>query len=241
MKPVALLHRRRVKEDKSVSASDDDRIAYLAGEAVEPLADAERAQLDELRALLKAPATWSEPDPGLEAHVVDAIAAEARAAPVSSPRLARRRPMFGLRSALRRPAYALTAAALAAATVGVVVALDTASPAAERLAMVVTGTELAPGAHGSAALMRTGSGWRINLSATGLPHLANGRYYEAWLKNAAAILVPIGTFNDARHVTLWAGVPATEFRTLTVTQQEAGASPASSGERVLIGTISVKH
>ena len=91
--------------------------------------------------------------------------------------------------------------------------------------MVVRGTPLAPGAHGNATLTKTASGWRIELSATGLPHLQNGRYYQAWLKNAAGILVPVGTFNDARKVTLWSGVPVTQFRTLTVTVQQANGNP----------------
>ena len=99
----------------------------------------------------------------------------------------------------------------------------------------------APGANGSATLTKTSSGWRIELSATGLPHLANGRYYEAWLKNAAGVLVPVGTFNDARHVTLWAGVPPTQYPALSVTRQQASGNPASSGERVLTGTVAAKH
>jgi hypothetical protein len=103
--------------------------------------------------------------------------------------------------------------------------------------MVVTGTSLAPGAHGSATLTKMSSGWQVELSATGLPHLSGGRYYQAWLKNSAGVLVPIGTFNDAVKVTLWSGVPVTQFRTLTVTRQEANGNPASSGQRVLIGTI----
>ena len=103
--------------------------------------------------------------------------------------------------------------------------------------MVVTGTSLAPGAHGSATLTKMSSGWQVELSATGLPHLPDGRYYQAWLKNSAGVLVPIGTFNDALKVTLWSGVPVTQFRTLTVTRQEANGNPASSGQRVLIGTI----
>ena len=70
-----------------------------------------------------------------------------------------------------------------------------------------------------------------------VPHLEGGVYYEAWLKNAAGVLVPIGTFNDAREVTLWSGVPVTQFRTLSVTRQRAGQGPASSGVRVLLGTI----
>ena len=74
-----------------------------------------------------------------------------------------------------------------------------------------------------------------------MPRLANGRYYEAWLKNAAGVLVPVGTFNDARQVTLWAGVPPTAFPSLTVTRQRADGNPASSGERVLVGTIRAKH
>ena len=51
------------------------------------------------------------------------------------------------------------------------------------------------------------------------------------------VLVPVGTFNDARRVTLWAGVPVPSFPTLTVTRQRLGAGAASSGQRVLGGTI----
>jgi hypothetical protein len=71
-----------------------------------------------------------------------------------------------------------------------------------------------------------------------LPPLRNGRYYQAWLKNAAGILVSVGRFNDAVDVTLWSGVAVTQFRTLTVTRQRADGNPASSEQRVLIGTIS---
>ena len=67
-------------------------------------------------------------------------------------------------------------------------------------------TDLVPGARGEATLTKTSSGWRIELDATGLPRLDGGRFYEAWLRNAAGVLVPIGTFNEGRKVTLWAGV-----------------------------------
>jgi Anti-sigma-K factor rskA len=107
--------------------------------------------------------------------------------------------------------------------------------------MVVSGTALTPGAHSSATLTKTRSGWRIELSATGLLRLANGRFYEAWLKNAAGVLVPVGTFNEARHVTLWAGVAPTKFPNLTVTRQQADGNPVSSGERVLTGTLRSKR
>jgi hypothetical protein len=221
-----------------MTTSDDDRIAYLAGEDADSLTANERAELDELHALLKAPATWAQPDSGLEARVVAAIAEEAQARPTSARS---RRPAFRLRLVLRRPIFALAGVAAAAAAIVIAVSVNNTSPAPQRFAMVISGTGLAPGARGSATLTKANSGWRIELSATGLPRLANGRYYEGWLKNAAGVLVPVGTFNDARRVTLWAGVPPSEFPSLTVTQQEANGNPASSGERVLTGTIRAKH
>lgn len=257
-----------------MTARDDDRIAYLAGDAADGLSANDRAELDELRELLHAPATWAEPDVGLEDRIVEAIAYEAgtrttgaaqsAATPTAEPRPAasppagaehaapqtappasveprarpRRRSWFGL--SFRRPALAFggLAAAVAAVVVALVIASSSSSsPPPLHFAMVVSGTPLAPDAHGSAKLTKTNSGWRIELAATGLPHLANGRYYQAWLKNAAGILVPIGTFNDAVHVTLWSGVPVTQFRTLTVTQQLANGNANSSGKRVLVGRI----
>jgi hypothetical protein len=222
-----------------VSASDNERIAYLSGEPVESLTPQERAELDELRALLEAPAAWEEPDAGLEDRVVAAIAAEARG-PVAAP--APTKPARA-RWRLRRPVLAFGGLATAAAAIAValVIALGGSSTKPLQFAMVVNGTSLAPGAHGSATLTKTQSGWRIELSATGLQHLANGRYYQAWLKNSAGILVPVGTFNDAQKVTLWSGAPVTQFRSFSVTVQQANGNPASSGKRVLVGTAHPVH
>jgi hypothetical protein len=271
-----------------LSGSDEDRIAYLAGEPVESLTPDERAELDELRALLEAEEMWAEPPAELEDRVVAAIADAAGTAPASSadqasapaqrrfatpvqpatvrraereaqaqaqpsparqappPRAARapRKPRqrSWVITILNRPAYAFALIGALVVVVAGVAAISTSGggnpPAAPlKFAMVVNGTSLAPGAHGSATLTKMSSGWQVELSATGLPHLANGRYYQAWLKNSAGVLVPIGTFNDALEVTLWSGVPVTQFRTLTVTRQEANGNPASSGQRVLIGTI----
>ena len=232
-----------------MTPSDDDRIAYLAGEPAESLSGADRAALDELRSMLSSAAMWDEPDPGLEDRIVSTIANAApqpAAAPQpEQPQRAPSRPARPRFSAwFRRPVIAFGSLAAAAAVIAVVlvVALGGSSgPAQLRFAMVVHGTPLAPGAHGDATLTKTASGWRIELTATGLPHLQNGRYYQAWLKNAAGILVPIGTFNDARQVTLWSGAPVTQFRTLTVTQQLANGNPASSGRKVLIGTATPAH
>ena len=232
-----------------MSTSDDDRIAYLSGEAVDALSPQQRAELDEVRGLLAAPATWEEPDAALEDRIVSAIADEARraqpaeiapAAP-AEPQAQRRR---GFRWPFRRPALAFAgglAGAAAAIVVAIVLAVGSSSPAPLQFAMVVSGTSLAPGAHGSATLTKMTSGWEIQLSATGLPHLANGRYYQAWLKNAAGILVPVGTFNDAEHVILWSGAPVTQFRSFSVTEQLANGNAASSGRRVLVGVAHPVH
>jgi Anti-sigma-K factor rskA len=219
-----------------VSASDKDRIAYLAGEAVDALTPEERAELDELKSLLEDEAAWTEPPPELEDRVVSAIADEARA---RTPR----RPRFRPSRILERPIYAAAAIAAVVAVAVVAAVISRGGNGSKpggttplKFAMVVTGTPLAPNAHGSATLTKTSSGWRINLAATGLPRLSNGRYYQAWVKNPTGTLVPVGTFNDAVNVTLWSGVPITQYRTLTVTRQQANGNPASSGQRVLIGT-----
>ncbi|HKA04139.1 MAG TPA: anti-sigma factor, partial [Acidimicrobiales bacterium] len=64
----------------------------------------------------------------------------------------------------------------------------------------------------------------------------NGHFYQAWLKKGD-ILVPVGTFNEGRKVTLWAGVSPKEFTMFTVTREAADGNQASSGDRVLAGTI----
>ena len=132
----------------------------------------------------------------------------------------------------------LGVAATTAAAVVIVVALGAfGSSSGVQFRAALGPTPSAPGASGEATLVKTSSGWRIELDARGLPRLDGGRFYEAWLRNAAGILVPVGTFNDGRNVTLWAGVPPTEFQAFTVTSERADGDQASSGERVLIGTV----
>jgi hypothetical protein len=224
-----------------VTARDDDRIAYLAGEDVPALPADDVAELDALRAELRVPAVWDEPPAGLEDQVVRAVteaaAAEGIVKPAPSPSWWGR---LRARLAHRGPALALSLSLPVAAAAAVVVVLVTSSGTrtpALRFAMVVEGTPLAPTAHGSATLTKHTSGWEIRLSAIGLPRREGKQFYQAWLKNAAGVLVPVGTFNDARDVTLWSGVPVTKFRSLSVTQQVANANPRSSGRRVLTGTI----
>ncbi len=225
--------------------SDDDRIDYLAGEPGSALHPAEQADLDDLRALLADPSVWAEPGPGLEDNVAAAVAraaASARAEPNGSvpagvvpagavrPRRSRR----------RRVVAAVAGLAAAVAAIAVAVSLGGGSHPIQYQA-ALAGTSLAPAATGQVTLTQTQSGWRITLQGHGLPRLDNGYYYEAWLKNPAGILVPIGTFNQPDNVTLWAGVPPTQFPTITITRQQADGNPASSGQRVLVGVARPAH
>src|SRR6266545_954048 len=96
-----------------------------------------------------------------------------------------------------------------ALAVAVGLAVFRSGPSGVRFHAALSATELAPGASGEATLSKTASGWRIELDARGLPRLQGGRFYEAWLRNSAGVLVPIGTFNQGHKLTLWAGVPPT--------------------------------
>jgi hypothetical protein len=129
------------------------------------------------------------------------------------------------------------AAATAAVAVAVGVAVFSSGTSGERFHAALAATDLQPGARADATLIKTASGWRIELDATGLPRLAGGRFYEAWLRDGAGVLVPVGTFNEGRKVTFWAGVSPESFTTLTVTRERADGDQASSGEKVLTGRV----
>ncbi len=130
----------------------------------------------------------------------------------------------------------VAAAAVAAAAIVAVVVVGSGS-GGTRFQAALGPTLVAPGASGEATLTRTASGWRIHLDATGLPRLEGDRFYEAWLRGSKGVLVPIGTFNEARNVTLWAGVSPASYKVLTVTRERADGNQASSGEKVLAGPV----
>ncbi len=229
-----------------MSGSDENRISYLVDGAAGSLSDDDRRELDSLRDALASSASWEAPSSELERAVVAAVIEAAQASPPAAPapdaesRRWRPHPTSAPRRSRWRAAIvpALGAGVALAVVVAVLVATLGGSPShGQRFAMLVRGTALAPRARGSATLTKTASGWRIELRASGLPHLQNGRYYEAWLKNRAGTLVPVGTFNDARSVTLWSGAPVTIFRQMTVTRQRTGGGPASSGQVVLSGRV----
>jgi hypothetical protein len=124
----------------------------------------------------------------------------------------------------RLPVLGVATAAAAAAVAGLVAFGFHSGPEHYHAALA------GPGASGDATFTRTSSGWRIELEASGLPRLANGRYYEAWLRDRAGRRVAVGTFNEARDVTLWAGVSPKVFRTLAVTRGPAGGRMVLSGK-----------
>ena len=220
-----------------MTPSDDDRIAYLAGEDVASLPADELAALDALRDRAgRSPRTWEEPPGDLEDHVVSGRIARRRAERAGPSRARARAVAWSRRGCgcRRRPALALSCARGG----GRRRRRDRARrPARHRH----PGAPVCDGRAGDAACpgrARLGhadeDGVRAGGSSSrrpGLPRRDGKEFYQAWLKNAAGVLVPVGTFNDARKVTLWSGVPVTKFRTLTVTQQVANGDPASSGRQ----------
>lgn len=148
------------------------------------------------------------------------------------------RARIGAEGRPRRVRRAALAGALAtAAAVAVVVGVLDSEKPGERFNAALEPTGVVPAAKGEATLKKTSSGWRIELHASGLPRRAGGRFYEAWLRDADGVLVPIGTFNEGTQVTLWAGVSPKRFRLLTVTRERSDGRQGSSGEQVLAGTV----
>ena len=217
---------------------DDD----VAREVVELAALADGSLAPERRAALEERVAGSSELADLLAEqqraleLVSSVAAEVEApaglrARIEMPRRVRRTAMP------RRRLGVLGAAATVAVAAVIGVSVFGSDDSQERFDVALAPTNLAQSASGTATLTKTSSGWRIELRATGLPRLDGGRFYEAWLRNAAGVLVPIGTFNEGPKVTLWAGVSPKDFMTLTVTREQADGEQASSGEKVLVGTV----
>ncbi len=189
-----------------------------------------------LAQLLGDPSTWAEPSAGLEDTVVQAVeraAPVADASPKSSAIGARRESMTRRR---RLTLSAVSAAAAIAAVVGAVAVVGSSSSA--DFTAKLSATAVAPSAHAAADFTKNRAGFRVTLDARGLPKLAAGEYYQAWLKNPAGILVPIGTFSSSDgKVTLWSGVSPKEFRAISVTIEKTDGKQGSSGRRVLVGMV----
>ena len=164
-------------------------------------------------------------------------AEEVAAPPALRARIGASRSAAAVHAPRRLALAGVAGAAVAVVAVAVGVSLLDSNASADRFHAALAPTGALQGAAGEATLTKTDSGWRIELEAEGLPRLDDGRFYQAWLRNAAGALVPIGTFNEGRGVTLWAGVSPEDFTTLTVTRERADGDQASSGDRVLAGTV----
>jgi hypothetical protein len=209
----------------------------IAGDRDGELEPDEVAELALLADLLADPSTWSEPSPGLEDAIVHAVAEAEPAAPTSTTGIITGAPGRRAHRRQRVLVSAIGAAAAAAAIIVGVVLVTHANTGPEYQAQL-SATGLAPGAHASADITNNNAGFRITLKARGLPPLTGGEYYQAWLKNAAGSLVPVGTFSSSDGtVTLWSGVSPKAFPTITVTIEAPDNDQTSSGRRVLVGRI----
>jgi hypothetical protein len=216
--------------DRPTNEEREKLLADARGGALDPQ---EATELELLADVLGDSSTWAEPSAGLEDAVVRAVAD-------AEPTTTTSRTSTARSQARRRRRRVLASVLAAAAVITTVVAtvLVTRGGTSPDYEAQLTATGSAPGAHASADITRNDAGFRITLDATGLPALRTGEFYQAWLKNPADTLVPIGTFSssDAR-VTLWSGVSPKDFPTLTVTIETADNDQTSSGRRVLVGEV----
>jgi len=240
-------------------AGNDDRIEYLMADTPDGRARAtdaidafDRAEIDDLRALLADPTLWEEPSDSLGDAVLATIAAAvasegvgasratAEAAPALHAPVRRQRRFRGI-SVIGSAVLGAAAAALVA-VVAVRIGDDSSTNRSADAQIELVGTDLLPEAAGRADITTTPSGVQIQLDVPGLPRRDGIEFYEAWLKNEDGTgLIPIGTFHSGEDVTLWAGVAIADYPILTVTRETVAApkDPAqgSSGEVVVSGRL----
>jgi anti-sigma-K factor RskA len=216
--------RRNQEREEELAAFADGSLAPERRAALEERISASAELTDRL--------AEQERSVGLVQAATEGVAAPASLrAQIEAQRRVRR-----ARAPRRLAVIGATASAVAGAAAILIFVLAS-GPSRESFHAALRPTQAGSAATGEATLTKTDSGWRIELDATGLPRLADGRFYEAWLKNAQGVLVPIGTFNEGRNVTLWAGVSPEDFTTLSITRERADGDQASSGEKVLVGTV----
>jgi hypothetical protein len=215
--------------------TNEERERLLADARGGALDSREAAELPLLADVLADSSTWAEPSAGLEDAVVRAVADAERTTTTSPTRIARSEAKRRRRRVL---ASALTAAAAAIAAIVFATVLVTRGGTSPDYEAQLRARGSAPGAHASADITRNDAGFRITLDARRLPALRAGEYYQAWLKNSAGTLVPIGTFSSSDgRVTLWSGISPKDFPTLTVTIEATDNDQTSSGRRVLVGEV----
>ena len=220
-----------------MAISEDDRVAYLAGEDRAVAARAERAELDELRELLATEATWVEPDPG--SRIASSRRSRARRQPPADPPRRRSdgapRVRAGAGSPAVRPSPSAGSSPRRSSR------SPSCSPAANRARRSASRWwSRAPLSRPRRAARRRsrrparagGSSCRQRVCRISKRPLLRGVAEERRRRAGARRDVQRRQAHDAVG-----GCPADAFPGLTVTRQRADGKPASSGERVLTGTI----
>jgi len=201
----------------------EDRESMILDGYEGPLGPDEVADAELLASILADSSSWAEPRDDLEDDIVSALEHEAPARA--------RTPWFSRRLFMVSTAAAAIVLLIAAV---VVIRKDPSNDFDAKL----TATELAPTAHGKSEIAHNNAGFRIEMYAHDLPVLHAGEYYQAWLKNAAGVAVPIGTFSSSDdHVTLWSGVSPEVFPTMTVSIESTDNNQGPSGRVVLVGNV----
>ena len=184
----------------------------------------------ELADLLADPSLWVEPPADLEDRVVAAVSSNS---PISAGRQRRdvRRWLLPF----------VVGAAAASLAVGVVVAsTGESAPSSDATVALTVGPAAPSGVSAGVAELRvTPSGLRIELSAASLPGLFDGAVYQCWVKTAAGLQTCGAFHSGGTDIVLWSGVrDLGAVQAISITLEPAGdEDPASSGQRVLFGTI----
>jgi anti-sigma-K factor RskA len=213
--------------------TNEERERLIADARGGPLDSGEAAELPLLADVLADSSTWAEPGPGLEDAVVGAVT-DAKQDTTKPPTPVARR-----EARIRRWPRVLVSVAAAAVIATVVAAvLVTRGGTSPDYKAQLAATGSSPRARASANITHNDAGFEIELRPERLPALRGGEFYQAWLKNSAGALVPIGTFSSSDgRVTLWSGVSPKDFPTLAVTIEEPDNDQTSSGRRVLTGEV----
>lgn len=218
----------------------DDSIGFGALDATGPIDGVEDPDAF-VASLLADPDVWTEPPAGLEDSIVAAIAAEATPPPNASSTSSGEVVDLSARRRRRWTVGALAAAAAAVVVIGGAVIVSSRDDDSRSFdtAIALEGTDLAPTADGVAEVTTTPLGLRIILDVRDLPPAESGTFYQAWVRNDSGG-VSAGTFHlrgGDGAIELWAGVAIEDYPLVTVTLQEEGAGPESSGQVVLRGLL----
>lgn len=219
------------------------------------LADVDQGALDDLAAMLGDASLWEETDPGDEAAIMAAIGELAAVEPVVA-----QLPVAELDTSIAAPLDSTPAevpsnvvsissarrwvgpfAAGIAAALALVIGVSavTGGSDLDGVDLALAPTDLAPDASGVVEIIDTPNGTRLLLDVSGLPPAPEGSYYEAWIRQDAAVGVSAGTFHlrgGGGEIELWAGVTTDDYPLFTITIQDE-ADPLSSGQVVLKGLL----